>query len=123
MCFDYDGYAEFTDDRVVTARKPHRCGECGAIIAKDEAYHRHSGKFDGEFYAEKVCRRCDYDRIRVVEHELAEGCHWNEAWPPFGSLVDYMYESELGQMRIEDVPVMFRVGDMPKQPIVEASDG
>jgi hypothetical protein len=115
MCFDNDGYVEFAEDRVVKARKPHKCTECGGAIGVAEQYHHYSGKFDGHFFVEKICRRCEFDRLRVVEHELAEGCHWDEAWPPFGGLVDYLHESELGQTRTEDVPTTFRVGDMPKE--------
>jgi hypothetical protein len=121
MCFYADdGSPEFTNDRVVTARKQHRCSECHAIILKGEDYYYHSGKFDGSFYVEKVCRRCAYDRVRVVEDELAEGCDWNEAWPPFGGLVEHLQESKMGQTRHEDVPVSFKVGDPPKRPAAHA---
>jgi hypothetical protein len=116
MCFEYDGCTEFADDRVVAAKKQHRCSECGAIIIAGEKYHRHSGKFDGNFFVETLCRRCDYDRNRVVEHELSEGCGWHEAWPPFGGLVDYLRDSDMGQTQPEDVPEGFRVGDSPSRP-------
>lgn len=116
MCFEYDGYSELCSNRVVVARKSHRCGECNATINSGEEYHHHSGKFDGNFYAEKVCRRCDYDRVRVVEHELAEGCRWGEAWPPLGGLVDYLRDSGIGQTAPDDVPATFRVGDLPREP-------
>jgi hypothetical protein len=117
MCFDYDDSPEFADDRVVTARKDHKFSECGAIITGGERYHYYSGKFDGHFFTHKVCRRCSYDLVRVVEDELAEGCHWGESWPPLGGLVDHLHESGFGQTRPEDVPVAFQVGDMPRQPV------
>jgi hypothetical protein len=116
MCFYYDGYHQFQDDRVVTARKAHKCAECGSAIAIGEKYHRHSGKYDGNMYTEKVCRRCDYDRIRVVEHELAEGCRWGESWPPLGGLREYLRESGMGQTKPEDVPESFQIGDQPRKP-------
>ena len=116
MCFHYDGYTEFSEDRVVTARKPHKCTECGAVIEAGDKYRYYSGKFDGIFYVEKICRRCEYDRFRVVEQELAEGCGWSSAWPPFGELVEYLGDSGMGQTAPEDVPVSFRVGDEPKHP-------
>lgn len=115
MCFDYDGYPEFAQDRVVTARKPHRCNECYAMIAKGQDYYYHSGKYDGNFYSYKVCRRCSYDRVRVVEHELAEGCDWSDSWPPLGGLVQHLHDSELGQTKPEDVPASFQVGDNPRE--------
>ncbi len=115
MCFYYDGYNEFEHDRVVTARKAHKCDACRTPIVPGEDYHYHTGKFDGHFFANKVCRRCCYDRVRVVEHELAEGCSWNEAWPPISELTDYLGESEMGQTKPEDVPASFQVGDMPQR--------
>ena len=116
MCFEYDGYNEFQSDSVVTARKAHRCYECRATIEPGDKYHYHTGKFDGRFFAFKVCRRCDYDRVRVVEHELAEGCRWDEAWCPIGGLSEYLSESGMGRTRPEDVPVSFQVGDLPAYP-------
>ena len=115
MCFEYDGYTEFAQDRVVKGRKTHKCGECRGSIAAGEDYYFHSGKFDGEFFTHKLCRRCAYDRTRVVEHELAEGCDWEESWPPFGGLVEHLCDSGLGQTRIEEVPASFRVGDEPRK--------
>jgi hypothetical protein len=116
MCFDIDGYAEFAAERVSVARKPHRCDECRAEIAPGEAYRCCSGKFDGHFFTHKVCRRCEYDLVRVVEHELAEGCRWGESWPPLGGLVEHLDESGMGQTQPGDVPASFRVGDEPRRP-------
>lgn len=117
MCFEYDGHLGFFHDRVVVARKPHRCSECHTTIAARERYHYHTGQYDGDFFAEKVCRRCDFDRVRVVEHELAEGCEWHEAWPHLGELVSHLRDSGMGQTLPEDVPDTFQVGDEPKRPV------
>jgi hypothetical protein len=67
MCFSDGDYPEFAVNRVVIARKVHTCAECGSAIESGEAYFYHTGKFDGSFYAEKQCRRCCYDTVRVVE--------------------------------------------------------
>ena len=115
MCFEYDGYAEFYECRVVKAVKPHRCTECRAAIEPGETYERHAGKYDGEFSVDKMCRRCCYDRNRVVEEEWAEGCRGSEAWPPFGALVEHLIDSGMGQTAPEDVPAGFKVGDRPKE--------
>ena len=120
MCFEYDGETEFADDRVVTARKQHRCSECWSLILAGEKYHYHSGKFDGNFFVEKVCRRCDYDRVRVVECELSEGCHWHEAWPPLGGLVEHLQLSGMGQTPHDAVPESFNIGDLPRRPVKSA---
>jgi hypothetical protein len=95
MCFEYDDYPEFTDDRVVAARKSHRCDECRAVISPGERYYYHSGKSCGE---------------------LAEGCHWNEAWPPLGGLAGHLIDSGMGRTPPGDVPATFQVGDLPGKP-------
>ena len=116
MCFYYDEEAQFSRSNVVKARKPHRCSACRREIAAGEQYERHSGLFDGSFFVEKVCRRCCYDTFRVVEHELAEGCFWSEAWPAVSDLVDYLMESDMSQTDPEKVPAAFKIGDQPPIP-------
>lgn len=114
MCFYYDdGYAEMTSESVPTARKDHRCHECRGVIPRGEQYKVTCGKFDGEFFTHKVCRRCCWDINRVVEHEIAEGCAWHEAWPPFGDLVEHLEQTEMGQTDPGDVPERFRCDDQP----------
>ncbi len=117
MCFDYDDYPEFSRAAQVKARKPHRCSACGATIQAGDEYESISGKSDGYFWVSKVCRRCCYDRYRIVEHELAEGCKWQEAWPAVDDIVEHLHETGLGQTRPEDVPAGFKLGDMPKIPV------
>jgi hypothetical protein len=116
MCFYYDDYPEFSRQEVVKARKSHKCDACRGTIEPGEQYERTSGKFEGYVSTSKMCRRCCYDRYRVVEHELAEGCRWDEAWPADSELVGYLEESEIGQTRPEDVPASFKIGDMPPLP-------
>lgn len=116
MCFDHDGYPEFSEDRVLTAKKEHRCTDCRSVIAKGEQYYRHAGKCDGDFYVSKECRRCCYDRNRIVEMELSEGCRWHEAQPPLDWLGDILSERGMKRTRPEEVPESFRVGDSPKEP-------
>ena len=100
MCFYYDEYPEFAESRIVVARKPHRCAACRGEVAKGETCQVHTGKYDGAFYRDYLCRRCCYDTIRVVEHEL----------------VPYLIDSDMGQTDPAAVPAEFKVGDMPKQP-------
>ncbi len=54
---DYD-LPDFYDKRLVKARLPHYCSECGCVIAPGEQYERVSGKWDGEVYTFKTCRQC-----------------------------------------------------------------
>lgn len=47
------------------ARKPHKCRECGGVIAKGEIYNRHHGVFDGSGFDSRVCLDCDALRAEV----------------------------------------------------------
>lgn len=122
MCFEYDETPEFTTMRVSKARKQHRCSVCRRAIVPGEVYGYYSGKFDGEFSTDHVCRRCEYDIVRIVEHELAEGCRWSEAWPAFCDVAEYLENSGLGRTPFDAVPATFKVGDRPKQPQTSKAD-
>lgn len=60
MCMvgDYD-YWEFYNEYTPTARKDHRCQECGRTIAKGEKYCTQGGLNDGHFQWYKTCAHCD----------------------------------------------------------------
>lgn len=64
---DYDP-PEFYDRREPTARKEHRCAECGGRILPGERYERVSGKWDGDFSQFKTCCRCTSLRDWVKAH-------------------------------------------------------
>jgi hypothetical protein len=67
-----------------TARKPHRCSECGGAIKPGERYQKYAGKTGGEFHVEHFCLPC---------HEAQ-----NEFWMHhsgtmlFGELADMVLE-------------------------------
>lgn len=48
-----------------TARKDHRCCECRGVIRKGERYNYHSGIWEGEPCAYKVCVDCEALRDQV----------------------------------------------------------
>lgn len=56
-------------EKVVKARKSHKCSGCGAAIAKGETYKSISGAWDGKFKAYNHCDNCD----RVTQKILDEG--------------------------------------------------
>jgi len=114
MCFDSDGSFEFSASSAVKARKPHACQVCGEQINAGETYERRAGKFDGSFFSEITCRRCCYDTYRIVQTELAEGCHWHEAWPPQCEVLEYLHDSGMGQTAPLDVPASYTIGSMPE---------
>lgn len=53
-----DGYSQFHNDKMVTAKKEHKCTECRGIIKPGDKYEKATGKFDGEFYSYKTCPDC-----------------------------------------------------------------
>ena len=54
-----DGEAcEFYAERIVTARKDHRCAECQEPIRVGDQHHVTSGKYDGEFFSDRFCEAC-----------------------------------------------------------------
>lgn len=55
---DYDGSPEFQSTAWPKARKPHKCMECGRVIAIGEQYERFAGKFDGALFSQKTCSEC-----------------------------------------------------------------
>lgn len=71
----YDVY----DERVVRARKPHRCGACRETILPGHRYCRIGVVFDGEARTYKRCVRCQF----LHEH-LREKCRASvdrSSWP------------------------------------------
>ena len=89
MCrADGDSAPEFFTDATPTARKEHKCGECGRTIHPGEIYERFSGKWDGWMGAFKTCAHCVAARwwlhiacggwlFGEVRDELVE--HWWES--------------------------------------------
>lgn len=68
MCMIDDAdYSEFTNVKMVIARKPHRCGECNCIIPTRYRYEYASGKTE-EFWVSKTCMACIEDRKWLMEH-------------------------------------------------------
>lgn len=79
-CDDYDP-PEFFNCDTVTARKPHRCCECGCQIARGEKYERATGKWEGNLETFKTCSACC-----ELRYAITDGC-----WV-YGHLVDDVSE-------------------------------
>lgn len=60
MSYDYCDYEqpEFYRQKIVTARKLHRCDECGCDIRRGEQYEAFAGKWDGIVSTYSTCERC-----------------------------------------------------------------
>lgn len=55
---DHDSYPEFCSEKLVRARKPHICGECGDPIQPGDLHEYVTGKWDGCFSDHRTCARC-----------------------------------------------------------------
>jgi hypothetical protein len=59
-CIDAEGddYAESSYTKILTARKPHKCGECYRKIQPGEQYEMCTMLFEGEWSRCKTCLDC-----------------------------------------------------------------
>jgi hypothetical protein len=46
------------EEKIVTARKPHKCGECRRSIEMGEEYEHTKGLWEGRFETHKTCSEC-----------------------------------------------------------------
>ena len=65
---DYEGY-EFISEAIRTARKEHRCCECGDTIRPGERYEDVAGKWECEFDVFKTCMTC----LTIRQHYCPSG--------------------------------------------------
>jgi hypothetical protein len=66
---------EFFNYREVTARKPHRCCECGNEIAVGEKHRVAAYKFEGEFHSDRTCSPC-LEAAGEFGYQMLGGCFW-----------------------------------------------
>ena len=62
---DYDNDNVFFSERMVTARKEHKCCECGAAIHCGQIFEYAKGKNDA-FWTAKTCAECAEIRKAMV---------------------------------------------------------
>lgn len=80
-CSSYDGDApEFLTEKIVKARKEHKCCECGEKINKGEQYEKVIGKWDSGIDTIKTCLVC-----KTIREDLF--CSWN-----YGMLKEDLWE-------------------------------
>ena len=79
----------FYNEDIVTARKRHRCCECGSTIAKGERYQSVSGMWEGEFSHIKTCLPCAETRDKATEGIRAGDCC---DLPAFGQLRQFLHD-------------------------------
>lgn len=67
MCVDYDGGCEFIQEKMVKARKEHRCCECHRTIQPGESYEKTVGNWEGAFSVFKTCAHCVAAREWIMD--------------------------------------------------------
>lgn len=86
MCFYGDDGPEWYREKIVLARKQHRCAECQGVIPPATPYHYVVGKWDGDVSCFKVCPHCYFLRKAIAWVEIGEGCDEDESQPFLGDL-------------------------------------
>ncbi len=77
---------EYFDIEMRVSRKNRVCYECKCKISRGDVYHRHFGKWDGEFDSFHLCDHCHSWYIKV-----SEMTNFDEA-PPYGELWNFILE-------------------------------
>lgn len=79
-CFapGYDDCCTELSRKLVRARKPHKCGECGHTINSRQRYEAIAEVFDGEFGTHKTCIPCRDVRESLFPHG---GWAFGNVWP------------------------------------------
>lgn len=60
-------------DEIRTARKQHKCCECGNPILPGDKYEYATGRWDGEWSHYKTCVSCKWIRDRYCSHGFVYG--------------------------------------------------
>ena len=72
-CDYYEGEsAEFYREKIVKARKKHKCHECYQPILPGEEYETVTGMWDGRIYTHKTCSACVEIRNKLCDCWLFE---------------------------------------------------
>lgn len=120
MCFYYDdNYPAVYQETKPTARKDHRCSECGEAIRPGTTYDRIFGVWEGDAVTFKICPACYALREQVADIERSRGCAEDESYPPLGMLHEsisdqgYTEEDFAAVGAAADPPEDTRTGNLP----------
>jgi hypothetical protein len=82
---EYDGdCAEFHNVRTVTARREHKCCECGRVIQRGDRYESVVGKWEDEISRYRTCPLC----VEIREKFNSGGCTYTTIWE---EIRDYLF--------------------------------
>ncbi len=73
-----DDGPDFVVDRIVTARKRHKCCECGCDILPGEQYELTNGKWDGRMGRFRTCETCRRIRSSLFVDGWYYGLMWDD---------------------------------------------
>lgn len=66
----------FYSEGTVTARKQHKCGDCGRTIEPGTQYVKTAGAVYGDFWTWKSCRHCHV--LRQIVRAIDEDTYYDE---------------------------------------------
>lgn len=94
ICIDIDTDGDcpgFCKQEMRTARKEHKCVECGSTIHPGDRYEHTSGVWDGAWETFKTCRICKAVRADFF-HGYLFGTLWEEMRQAYGLGFDTIEE-------------------------------
>lgn len=98
-CSCYDGEsAECYSERLVRARKLHKCCECGDEIAPGETYQRITGMREGDWFTFTTCVPCTRVRASLCSCGV------------FGDLYRDIYEANKSMEQQHNVELAWMLG-------------
>ena len=86
---DIDGSPDLYTKKIVTARKEHKCYECGRVVITGEQYESVRGKWEGDFETYKTCTDC----LSLRDTFFNDGWGFGDIWWDFSdTLNDWDYD-------------------------------
>lgn len=79
ISLDVELSSGFSKNKIVKARKVHKCHECRTDIQPGDQYETSSGVYGGYFYHHKTCLDCLSLRIKV----FINGWWYGQIWEDF----------------------------------------
>jgi hypothetical protein len=101
--YDGDG-PEFFHVATVTARKPHKCDECGGALQPGQRYERSSGKWEGDWSTHRSCLQCG-----EITAEFGEDYAFGQFWPEMESAWAHGAHLQACLNRLKTVPAKERM--------------
>ena len=74
-----DGAITVLKEKIVTAKKEHKCSECGRKIKKEESYEYASGVWETKLNIYKTCLDC----LSLRKQFFKDGFCYNAIWEMF----------------------------------------